>query len=187
MNLAPTDLKKGVIFFLDGQLCESLEYKRQVRARQQSAVTVKARNLQTNKLLTHTFRGDEVLTAADLSKRTVQFLYAGAGVCHFMDPDDYSQHELDRTAVGGKEAYLSEGQRVVLLFLADRPLAVELPKNVWLAVETAEEAVRGDTSTAVLKDVRLSTGLVIKAPAFIKAGDVVSVDTTSGAYRERQK
>ena len=187
MSLTPTDLKKGVIFFLDGQPCESLEYKQKVQARQQSSVTVRVRNLKTGKLATHTFRGGESLAPADLNKRTVQFLYGEGGVCHFMDPESFDQYALDGAAVGDKAAYLAEGQKAVLLLLEGRPLALELPKNVWLTVETAEEAVKGDTSSAVLKDVKLSTGLVIKAPAFIKAGDVVSVVTASGAYRERQK
>jgi elongation factor P len=33
----------------------------------------------------------------------------------------------------------------------------------------------------------LETGVTIKVPAFIKQGDVISVDTTTGAYRERVK
>lgn len=187
MSLTPTDLKKGVIFFLNGRLCESLEYKQKVQARQQSAVTVKVRDLATGKQSTYTFRGGEDLAPADLNKRTVQFLYMDAESCYFMDPDSYEQYELGLAAVGDKAAYLAEGQKVVLLLLEGRPLAAELPKNVWLEVEEAAAAVKGDTSTAVLKDVKLSTGLVIKAPAFIKAGDTVSVDTASGAYRERQK
>ena len=187
MGLTPTDLKKGVIFFLNGQLYESLEYKQKVQARQQSSVTVRVRNLKTDKLSAYTFRGGEDLATADLNKRTVQFLYNDGGACHFMDPDSFEQYELGSTAVGDKTAYLAEGQKVVLLLLEGRPLTVELPKNVWLEVAEAAEVVKGDTSSTVLKDVRLSTGLVIKAPAFIKPGDMVSVDTASGAYRERQK
>ena len=50
-----------------------------------------------------------------------------------------------------------------------------------------ETAVKGDTSSAITKDATLETGVVIKVPAFIKTGDVVSVDTETGAYRERKK
>ena len=38
-----------------------------------------------------------------------------------------------------------------------------------------------------MKDATLETGVVIKVPAFIKVGDVVSVDTETYAYRERRK
>ena len=48
-------------------------------------------------------------------------------------------------------------------------------------------SIKGDTSSAITKDAELETGLVIKVPAFIKKDDLISVDTTSGAYRERIK
>jgi len=54
-------------------------------------------------------------------------------------------------------------------------------------VTYSEDVVKGDTTSSVLKDATLETGLVIKVPAFIKTGDIVSVDTTSGEYRERKK
>ena len=43
------------------------------------------------------------------------------------------------------------------------------------------------TTSSVLKDATLETGLVVKVPAFIKTGDIISVDTTTGEYRERKK
>jgi len=47
--------------------------------------------------------------------------------------------------------------------------------------------VKGDTTSSVLKDATVETGRVVKVPAFIKIGDVISVDTTTGEYRERKK
>jgi elongation factor P len=64
---------------------------------------------------------------------------------------------------------------------------VELPKNVPLQVTYTEDAVKGDTSGAIQKDATLETGITIRVPAFIKQGDVISVDTATGAYRERVK
>ena len=43
------------------------------------------------------------------------------------------------------------------------------------------------STSSVLKDATLETGLIIKVPAFIKQGDIVSVDTATGEYRERKK
>jgi len=68
-----------------------------------------------------------------------------------------------------------------------RVINIELPKNLPLKVTYTETAVKGDTSSAITKDARLETGLIIKVPAFIRQGDIVSVDTTTGAYRERVK
>jgi len=44
-----------------------------------------------------------------------------------------------------------------------------------------------DTSSSITKDATLETGITIRVPAFIKQGDLISVDTSNGAYRERVK
>ena len=72
-------------------------------------------------------------------------------------------------------------------FFDERVINVELPKNIYLEVTYTEDVVKGDTTSSVLKDATLETGKVIKVPAFIKVGDVVSVDTATGDYRERKK
>jgi hypothetical protein len=38
-----------------------------------------------------------------------------------------------------------------------------------------------------MKDATVETGLTVKVPAFVKTDDVISVDTATGAYRERVK
>jgi elongation factor P len=68
-----------------------------------------------------------------------------------------------------------------------RIINVELPKNVYLEVTYTESVVKGDTTSSVLKDAKLETGINVKVPAFIKQGDIISVDTSNGTYRERKK
>jgi elongation factor P len=83
--------------------------------------------------------------------------------------------------------YLKEGDTLMLQFFDGRVINVDLAKNVYLEVTYAEDVVKGDTTSSVLKDATLETGLVVKVPAFIKTGDVISVDTSTGEYRERKK
>jgi len=104
-----------------------------------------------------------------------------------MDPESFEQFELGNDIVDAASNYLKEGDMLNLQLIGDRVINVELPKNLFLEVTYAEEVVKGDTSGAVQKDATLETGLVIRVPAFIKTGDVVSVDTSTGEYRERKK
>lgn len=59
----------------------------------------------------------------------------------------------------------------------------QIAKNVYLEVTYAEDVVKGDTTSSVLKD-PLETGAVAKVPAFIKVGDIISVDTSTGEGTE---
>lgn len=64
---------------------------------------------------------------------------------------------------------------------------VELPKSVYLEVTYSEDVVKGDTANAITKDATVETGLTVKVPSFIKQGDVISISTEDGSYRERKK
>jgi elongation factor P len=82
---------------------------------------------------------------------------------------------------------MKEGDNVTAQLFEGRIINVELPKNLPLKVTYTENAVKGDTTSAITKDAQLETGITIKVPAFIKTGDIISVDTSTGAYRERVK
>ena len=104
-----------------------------------------------------------------------------------MDPTSFEQFELAADLVDSAKDYLKEGDTLSLQFFDGKVINVELPKNLYLQVTYTEDVVKGDTTSSVLKDATLETGLVVKVPAFIKTGDVISVDTASGEYRERKK
>ena len=187
MALNFTDLKKGAIFQMDGVPYKVVDYQHTMKGRGSSSVNVKIRNLIDGKVSDKTFKGSENIDSADITSRPVQFLYADGSQCHFMDSQNYDQFQLGEAQMEDKKGYLVEGASTTGLFFEGQLISIELPKNLPLKVIYAEDAVRGDTSTAVTKDATLETGLTIKVPSFIKQGDVVSVDTTTGAYRERVK
>lgn len=187
MNLSITNLRKGTIFQLDGIPYRVLEYSQKVMGRGGSTVNVKIKSLIDGKVLAKTFHGSDTVETADVSNRPMQYLYNDAGRYYFMDPDSYEQFELDADAMESKGGYMKEGDTATAQFFADRIINIDLPKNVPLKVAYTENAVRGDTSSAITKDAKLETGITVKVPAFIKTGDLISVDTTTGAYRERVK
>ncbi|HEX5448258.1 MAG TPA: elongation factor P [Candidatus Saccharimonadales bacterium] len=187
MALSITNLRKGTIFQLNGVPYRVIEYNQKVMGRGGSTVNVKIKSLIDGKVLAKTFHGNDSVDSADVSNRPAQFLYSDNGRFYFMDPGSYEQFELDAESMEGKTGFIKEGDNVTAQFFGGQIINIELPKNVPLRVTYTEHAVRGDTSSAITKDAKLETGITIKVPAFIKTGDLVSVDTTTGAYRERVK
>lgn len=187
MALGVTDLKKGQIFQMNGTPYRVVEYAQKVMGRGGSIVNVKIKSLIDGKVLDKTFKGNESIEPADVTNQNVQFLYSDGTMFHFMDEDTYEQFEIANEIIGDQSGYLKEGDRAQAQLFDGRVISVELPKNVPLKVTYAEDVVKGDTTSSVMKDAELETGITIKVPAFIKTGDVISVDTTTGAYRERVK
>ncbi len=186
MAFGPTDLKKGQIFQLDDVPYRVVEYGQKVMGRGGSIVNVKIKSLLDGKVLNKTFKGNDSIEPADVTNKNVQFLYSDSGF-HFMDQNTFEQFELPAEDLTEKAGYMKEGDTVQAQLFDGRVINIELPKNVPLKVTYAEDAVKGDTSSSITKDATVETGLIIKVPAFVKTGDVISVDTATGNYRERIK
>jgi elongation factor P len=187
MALGVTDLKKGTVFQMDGTPYRVVEYKQKVMGRGGSIVNVKIKSLTDGKVLEKTFKGNESIEPADIAHKNVQFLYSDTNTFFFMDEDTYDQFELPSGDMDDKGGYMKEGDKVQAQLFDGRVINIELPKNVPLKVTYTENVVKGDTTSSVLKDATLETGISVKVPAFIKTNDLISVDTTTGAYRERVK
>lgn len=187
MAFGITDLKKGQVFQMDGVPYKVVEYAQKVMGRGGSIVNVKIKSLIDGKVLDKTFKGNEAIEPADVTYRNVQYLYNDGSTFYFMDNDNYEQFELPSDTIGDMAGYMKEGDAAQAQLFDGRVINVELPKNVPLKVTYTEDAVKGDTSSSITKDATLETGITIRVPAFIKQGDLISVDTTTGAYRERVK
>ena len=185
MNI--TALKKGTIFQLDGVPYRVMEYSQKVMGRGGSTVNVRIKSLTDGKVLAKTFHGNDQVDSADVVNKPTQYLYKDGSQFHFMDPENYEQFELPADVVEDKAGYMKDGDNVTAQFFDGQIINIELPKNVPLKVTYTEGAVRGDTSSSITKDAKLETGITVKVPAFIKQGDLISVDTANGAYRERVK
>lgn len=183
----PTDLKKNVLITLDGQPYKVVEYSQKVMGRGGSIVNVRVKNLITGALIPKTFKGQEKIEPAEVTTKKVQYLYKDDDKFYFMDPTTFEQYELSNDLVGDSKDFMKDGDEMDIQFYNGSAINLTLPKNLWLEVTYTENAVKGDTSTSVMKDATLETGVVVKVPAFIKTGDVISVDTETYAYRERQK
>ena len=183
----PTDLKKGAVVQIDGKPFKVIDYNQKVMGRGGSIVNVKLKNLIDGSVLPKTFKGQDKIETAEVSNQAVQYLYNDGASFHFMDPNTFEQFQLPADVVEDAKGYLKEGDSLSLQFFDNRVINVELPKNVYLEVTYSEDVVKGDTTSSVLKDATLETGMVVKVPAFIKTGDIISVDTTTGEYRERKK
>jgi len=94
---------------------------------------------------------------------------------------------LSEEQVGDAVNYLTENLGVDMLFFQGRPIGLTLPYFVELKVVKADPGVKGDTASGATKLVTMETGLVMQVPLFIEEGEVLRLDTRTGAYVERVK
>jgi elongation factor P len=179
------DLRKGVTFELDNSLYKVLDYEHHKPGRGKATIRVKARDLRTGTILDKTFISGDRVQDVRLDYHNVQYLYNDGSLYYFMDLETYDQPAISAEMIDDAAGFLKEGLEVKLTFYDKEPLDIDLPITVDLAVVHADVAVRGDTATGVTKKVTTETGLAVQVPNFVEEGNVIRVDTRTGAYITR--
>jgi elongation factor P len=104
-----------------------------------------------------------------------------------MVPDTFEQYVAAKAVVGDGAIWLKDGDVCIITLWNNVPLVVTPPAHVELKVIETDPGVRGDTATGGQKPAKLETGAVVRVPLFINEGEVIRVDTRSGAYISRAK
>ena len=183
--ISATELRKGVTFELDGELHRVLDYQHTYLGRGSANVRVKTRNLRTGRTLERNFGTSEKFQEVRLELRQVQYLYGDGDLYYFMDTETFEQPALSADTLGENVNFLKEGMVLSLSMNESQPVEIELPVTVDLEVTKTEPGVKGDTATGATKRATLETGLGVQVPLFVEEGDVVRVDTRTGAYLTR--
>ena len=179
------DLRPGMKIELDGAPYVVTDYQWVKPGKGGAFNRTKLRNMRTGSIVERTFRTEEKVEQAVLEERRAQFMYRSDDEFHFMDTETYEQFYLSEAQLGDAQNYLKEEMVVTIVSHREKPLTVEVPIFVELAVAETDPGVRGDTASGGSKPATLETGAVIQVPLFINVGDRLRVDTRTGTYIER--
>lgn len=151
----------------------------------QAFVRLKLKNVRTGLVQRPVIKSHESVEDISVEDHSSQYLYADDSAFYFMDTDTYDQFEIPLSGFEDKKDYMKEGDTYDVVMWESTPLSIKLPLKEVYGVTDAEDAVKGDTVTGATKTVVCETGLSVKVPIFIKAGDNILVNTESGEYVER--
>jgi elongation factor P len=129
---------------------------------------------------------------ADISKRTIKYLYTNKGEFWFCEEKDPSKRfTIGNDVIGNSAKFLKENNLVdAKIFTNDDDeeiiIGIELPIKITLKVTSAPPNVKGNTAgSSSGKLVTLETGAQVTVPLFIEEGENIVVNTDTGEYVER--
>ncbi len=67
----------------------------------------------------------------------------------------------------------------------EQPLTSEISPSVELVITQTDPGLKGDTATGATKPAVVESGATVLVPLFLNEGDVIRVNTDSGAYITR--
>jgi len=148
-------------------------------------VRTKLKGVTTGKVVEETFRAGEKVEEVRLERRDYQYLYNNGEMYTFMNTETYEQVELPKDSLGDLPMYVKESDVCSVLLFEEKPLTVEPPLTVELAVTQTDPGFKGDTAQGGTKPATLETGLVVNVPLFIEEGTMLKIDTRTGKYLGR--
>ena len=132
--------------------------------------------------LNERFRSSENIEKAEVDEKKFNFLYSDDNNSFFMDNVNFEQISMPNKLINEKAKLLKENLEVTISLLDDKPIAIELPKNLQCVVESTDAVVKGQTAASSYKPAKLDNGLKISVPPFIASGDKIIIDTRSLEY-----
>jgi elongation factor P len=184
--ISTNQFKNGAHIEVDGTVFKIVEFQHVKPGKGGAFVRTKLKRADDGAVIDRTFRAGEKFRPVRTESRKMTFLYADGTDAHFMDSQTYEQLAVPQEAVAESLKWVMPNEEVDVLYVDDQPNDVQVPSAVELNVAETEPGVRGDTASGGGdKPATLESGVVVRVPLFVNAGDRVRVDTRSGEYVSR--
>ena len=183
--ISTSDLHKGVVIELEGDLWQILDYHHLKIGRGSAQVRIKLRNVKRGQTVERSFQAGDRWPRVQLEHRQIQFMYEDGDDFHFMETESYEQFSVSRQQLDEAVNFLKDGMLLDRTSYEGETIGVELPVTVDLKVVETEPGFAGDTQSGARKSATLETGFIVQVPIFVELGDTIRVDTRTGEYQTR--
>lgn len=184
-TITTADFRKGIFVVFKGETHQIIEFQHVNPGKGSAFVRTRLKSLKTGKVQDFTYKSGESVEEVPVVTREMQYLYKDGENYAFMDNFSYEQVSIPGAMMEEFAGYLKENDTYQILMNDEEPVGVRFPKKVRLTVTDADEGAKGNTVSGATKTVTVETGLVVTVPLFIKTGDVIAIDPSTGSYVER--
>src|SRR6185503_8242933 len=180
-----TDIRKGLKIQIDGVPYHIVEHQFVKPGKGQSFTRCRIRNLVHGNVVERTWKPGETVELAHVEERKMTYSWMESDTYVFMDTAAGDQIHVEKNKVGDESRVLTEGLDCEVTLYNGNAIGVDLPANVIVQIISSEPGVKGDTASGATKPATLATGATVNVPLFIKEGEWIKIDTSSGQYLER--
>ena len=181
-----TEIRAGNLIEWDKRVWRVLKsYHVHVGGRGGAFMQLEIKDIESGTKRNERIRTEDKLERAHVEQRQMQFLYNDASGYVFMDQENFEQLTLPAEFLEGQAGYLIPNIDVQINFHNERPIGIQLPPTVTLAIVETEPNVKGGTATGSFKPAKTDTGITVMVPQFLSEGEKIKVNTDTGEYIER--
>ena len=185
MKITANEIKPGMIIEHKNDYWNVLKTQHVKPGKGGAFNQVELKSLIKGTKLNERFRSSENVEKAELDEKKFNFLYIDGESCHFMDNETFEQVEILKSVAGEQHKFLKENLEVIISFMQDKPISIELPNNVECIIESTDAAIKNQTASSSYKPAVLDCGIKINVPPFIESGEKIIIDTRTLEYVKR--
>ena len=182
MKINAGEIRVGMLLEYKNDLWQVLKTQHVKPGKGGAFAQVEMKSVGKNTKLNERFRSSETVEKAEVDEKKFNFLYSDDKSSYFMDNVSYEQISMSKDLIGDKVRLLKENVEVIISLLDEKPLSIELPKNIDCIVESTDAVVKGQTAASSYKPAKLDNGLTISVPPFIESGDKIIIDSRNLEY-----
>ena len=182
MKITANEIKPGMIIEHKNDLWNVLKTQHVKPGKGGAFNQVELKSILKGTKLNERFRSSENVEKAEVDERKFNFIYSDDKSSYFMDNVSFEQISMLNSIIGDKIKLLKENLEVVISLLEEKPLSIELPKNINCKVESTDAVVKGQTAASSYKPAKLDNGLTISVPPFIENDDEIIIDSRNLEY-----
>jgi elongation factor P len=187
MMIKATDVRRGMVITMEGVNYVVVDFAHHTPGNLRAMVQTKLRNMNSGSLIDKRLRSVDQIEVPYVETKEYEYLYSAGDEHVFMDSETYDQLNFSPDIIGTAMQYLLPNSKVMVKYINDKPVSIEIPDSVDLAVTDTPPELKGATATNQYKEATLETGLKVQVPPFIKPGERIRIDTRTSEYIERVK
>ena len=185
MKIDGNQIKIGNILEINSKLWRVLKTQHTQPGKGGAFNQVELKSVVKGTKLNERFRSSETVEKAEVDEKKFSFLYVDGDKCYFMDKNTFEQVEISKSITGEQYKLLKENLEVIISFMEDKPISVELPNNIECIIETTDAAIKNQTASSSYKPAMLDCGIKINVPPFIETGEKIIIDSRTLEYVKR--
>ena len=182
MKILGNEIKPGMIIEHKDDLWEVIKTQHVKPGKGGAFNQVEMKSVNRNTKLNERFRSSDSVEKASLDEEKLNYLYQDENDYYFINQKNFEQTNISKNIIGNKGKLLTENLEVIINFYNEKPLSVELPKQITCKIESTDVALKRQTVSSSYKPAVLDNGLKIQVPPFIESEDKIIVDTKTLEY-----
>ena len=132
MKITANEIKPGMIIELKNDLWNVLKTQHVKPGKGGAFNQVELKSVTKGTKLNERFRSNETVEKAEVEEKKFNFLYSDEKNFYFMDNVNFEQVSMDKNLLENKENLLKENLEVIISLINEKPVSLELPKNLML-------------------------------------------------------